>query len=205
MLKDKKAAKSFFSAIIENETLELDTNNLYCNFHDRENEKNPVFWLYSTAKITTANGKYKKILVEVKKSVLNSDILNFNGYCKQPDYEKPLPVYTVMIIEQGIDIPNGPSIESGYVVTDVMSGETLTNVNISFLPYIHDKSWIFQICYINNGGRNDVERLMSLFKRENGYIIDVNEEDFPKSYHPVIHRLHAALENEDVRTAMEKE
>ncbi|MDR0682807.1 MAG: hypothetical protein LBG15_13325 [Dysgonamonadaceae bacterium] len=212
MLEDEKVLKSFVSAAIKKEVLTLDKNSFYCNFRNCEGkqleEQDPVYWLYSNANIVDDDGSEKNVVIEVKKSKFNSDILRFRDRhrCRRPgSYTKTWPIYTIMIIEDGIDAPESPLLVSSYVIEDVISNTTLPSAPLlDLMPDLNDIKWIFQICYIEQNS-SEIERLMSLFKRENGYVIDVNEEDFPESYRSVLQRLHAALENENVRSEMEKE
>jgi predicted RNase H-like nuclease (RuvC/YqgF family) len=57
--------------------------------------------------------------------------------------------------------------------------------------------------------RNDLEKLLSIFDQENRtrshYILNVNADDFPEAYRPIIDRLIRAAVNEDVQIEMEME
>jgi hypothetical protein len=57
--------------------------------------------------------------------------------------------------------------------------------------------------------RNDLEKLLGIFDQTNRtqspYILNVNEDDFPEMYRPVIRRLRMAAESEDIQTEMELE
>jgi hypothetical protein len=227
MMEDEKVAKSFLSAIIGEEVIELDfaaqertiRNSLTPKKGNDEGKCLTVCRYDFSAKIALPGGGFKTVLIELQKAKLASDIMRFrrylgrnyqdanNTYGETRD-EKARQIYCIFLLGYDIGIPGRTVIQVDYTAKDVTTNEDLITAN-EFIQSLHHRSWIVQIEQLKQRRRNDLEKLLSIFDQENmtrnHHILNVNEDDFPEIYRPVIRRLRMACESEDIQIEMEME
>jgi hypothetical protein len=231
MMEDEKVARSFLSAIIGEEVVELDFASGEHTVRRGAPEKKvrkkaegeelclTVCRYDFTARIATAGGGFRTVLIELQKAKLASDIMRFRRYLGR-HYQNPAntygkknerkarQIYCIFLLGHDIGIPDRPVIQVDYKSTDVTTQEDMSVAN-EFIRSLHHRSWIVQIGQLRQRRRNDLEKLLSIFDQENRtknhYILNVNEEDFPELYRPIIRRLRMASESEDIQIEMEME
>jgi hypothetical protein len=80
---------------------------------------------------------------------------------------------------------------------------------MEFIESLHYRSWIVQIDQLKQHRRNGLEKLLSIFDQTNRsmnhHLMNVNEEDFPEMYRPIVRRLRMAAESGDIQIEMEME
>jgi uncharacterized protein (DUF3084 family) len=112
------------------------------------------------------------------------------------------------LLGYGIGIPESPVIRVDSKVEDVTTNKALHGPN-EFIESLHHRSWIVQTEQLKYHRRTDLEKLLSVFDQENRtknhHILNVDEDDFPEEYRPVIRRLRMASESEDIQIEMEME
>jgi hypothetical protein len=236
MMEDKKVAKSFLSAIIGEEVLELDFSaqeytypthikkNVASQEDKKETGETPKQFLTVcrfdfSAKIAIPDGGYKTVLIELQKAKMASDIMRFRRYLglhyqnenhtyPHAGEQKARQIYCIFLLGHDIDIPGRPVIQVDYNTKDVTTSEDVNATN-EFIQSLHHRSWIVQIEQLKQRRRNDLEKLLSIFDQDNitqnHHILNVNEDDFPESYRPLIRRLHKAQESEKIQRGMEVE
>ncbi|MDR2389162.1 MAG: hypothetical protein LBD89_05175, partial [Tannerellaceae bacterium] len=228
MMEDEKVAKAFLSAIIGEEVLELDfTGQEHTLRHPLEKEEEKEEKLFLTvcrfdfsAKIQLPGGGFKTVLIELQKAKLASDIMRFRRYVglhyQNPNNvygneknRKARQIYCIFLLGYDIGIPGCPVIQVDCKTVDATTQKELTETKNEFIQSLHHRSWIIQIDQLKQRRRNDVEKLLTIFDQENRtrnhHILNIDEEDFPERYRPVIRRLRKAYENDDVQTEMEME
>jgi hypothetical protein len=226
MMEDEKVAKSFLSAIIGEEVIELDfaTQERTVRKHPSVQKKDDDICLtvcrYDfSAKIALSGGGFKTVLIELQKAKFASDIMRFRRYLGR-NYQdanntygekedgKARQIYCIFLLGYDIGIPGRTVIQVDYTAKDVTTNEDLITDN-EFIQSLHHRSWIVQIEQLKRHQRNDLEKLLSVFDQENRtknhHILNVNEDDFPEIYHPIIRRLRMACESEDIQIEMEME
>jgi hypothetical protein len=229
MMEDEKVVKTFLSAIIREEVMEL---NFATQEHTaRVRPKNPVegdadrniFTVCRfdfAAKIATSGGGYKTVLIELQKAKLASDIMRFrrylginyqksdNIYIDEHGKEKSRQIYCIFLLGYDIGIPDCPVIEVDTQVRDATTSATFT-VSNEFIQGLHHRSWIVQMVHLKKRRRNDMEMLLSIFDQENRtqnhHILNIDEDSFPEAYRPIIRRLRMAAESENMQGEMELE
>jgi hypothetical protein len=232
MMEDEKAAKSFLSAIIDEEVLELDfaaqertLRRSLSNQTVMADEEEKLFLTVCrfdfSAKILTPDNTFKTAMIELQKAKIASDIMRFRRYLglhyQNPnntygseENKKACPIYGIFLLGYDIGISDRPIIHVNYNYED---GVTKQNFDIDttneFIQSLHHESWIIQINQLKQSRRNDLEKLMSIFDQKNRtanhHILNVNEDEFPDMYRPIIRRLRMASESEDIQTEMELE
>jgi hypothetical protein len=164
-----------------------------------------------SAKIALPNGGFKVVLIELQKAKLSSDIMRFRRYLGvhyQDSTKKASQIYCIFLLGYDIGISGRPIIQVDTTIKDGTTKENLTETN-DFIQSLHHRSWIVQIDQLKQRRRNDVEILLSVFDQENRtrnhHIMNIDENDFPETYHPLIRRLRMASESEDIQIEMEME
>jgi hypothetical protein len=229
MMEDNKVAKAFLSAIIGEEVLELNFSAREHTIHippNAERKEEPlindtVCRFDFTAQIALPDGKQKTVLIELQKAKFASDIMRFrrylgvhyqdanNEYKSADGRRKARQIYCIFLLGHDIGIPGCPVIEVDAKAKDVTTKEQLDAAN-EFIESLHHRSWIVQILQLKQRRRTDLEILLSIFDQNNRtkmnhYFLNINEDDFPEIYRPVIRRLRMASENEDMQYQMEME
>jgi hypothetical protein len=97
-------------------------------------------------------------------------------------------------------------LEVNQNVTDSATGNVVDGNKNEFIESLHHRSWIIQIPQLKERRRNNIETLLSIFDQDNlsadHHIKNVNEEDFPEEYRPIIRRLQMAQSTSEVRQQM---
>jgi hypothetical protein len=231
MMEDETVAKSFLSAIIEEEVVDLD-------FASREHtvrtpagkpvsrkEKNDddsgvcltVCRYDFSARIAVPGGGFKIVLIELQKAKLASDIMRFRRYLGRSyqdadnvygDSRKARQIYCIFLLGYDVCLQGQTVIRVDYTARDVTANKDLSSTN-EFIQSLHHRSWIVQIGQLKQRRRNDLEKLLSVFDQDNRtknhHILNVNEDEFPEEHARIIRRLRMACESEDVQLEMEME
>jgi hypothetical protein len=232
MMEDDRVARAFLSAIIGEEVVELkfaagEHTLRISTDKDRKKARRDkpavnftVCRFDFSAQIALPDGGYKTVLIELQKAKLASDIMRFrkylgihyqnpsNSYDSGNGRRKARQIYCIFLLGHDIDIPDCPVIRVDSEAIDVTTNENLDAAN-EFIQSLHHRSWIVQIMQLKRRRRNDLEKLLSVFDQDNltqnHHILNVNEDDFPESYRPVIRRLRQASESEEMQKDMEIE
>jgi hypothetical protein len=215
MMEDEKVAKSFLSAIIGEEVLEVDFSYrkpivLPEAVKKKEEEKETVFLTVCRfdfiAKISLPGGDFKTVIIEVQKAKLSSDIMRFRRYREryfQNTADTYDSIYCIFLLTCEAGFTGHPLIQldaNSRRVQDVTTKEDLYAGDNEFVQSLHYRSWIVQIDQIKQQCRNDIEKLLSIFDQNrlakshytfNNYILKVDEDDFPEIYSHIIHHLWA--------------
>jgi hypothetical protein len=233
MMEDEKVAKSFISAIIEEEVVELDlpATRKYALIEkegeERERLSIRVCWVKFSAKIALQGGGFKSVTIELQKAKFSSDIMQFHRHLKWlhkqhknlnntyvvGDEKKDSQIYCIFLLGYNIGYRGYPvlQIDPGGV-KDFATKEYLPG-NIGsdneFVQTLNHLSWIVQIDQLKQRRCNDIEKLLNIFDQGNctkdHHIMDVNKEDFPDIYRPIIRCLCMASKDEQIMIEMEME
>jgi hypothetical protein len=221
MMEDNAVAKIVVSSIIGEEVLELEPKP-----QERTREKLQiggddnsltVYRLDFSAKIKIPNGQ-KLIHIEMQKASLPTDIPRFRRYLGE-QYIDPnnnintqsgtigLQIYCIYFLGKDLGI-DAPVLEINTNVKDVATSEII-NTKSDFIDSLHHKSWIVQISCLKERRRNELEQLLAVFDQSNitrdWHILNVNEEDFPEKFRPIIRRLKSAASDSKVKKQMKAE
>jgi hypothetical protein len=231
MMDDETVAKAFLSAIIEEEVLELNFASQERTFRRPLNKLEPptaeedeklfltVCRFDFSAKILTPDNKFKMAMIELQKAKLASDIMRFRRYLglhyQNPnntygseENKKACPIYGIFLLGYDIGIHDCPIVHVDQNIKNSLTKKKLKITN-EFVQSLHHESWIVQINQLNQSSKNNLEKLLSIFDQKNRtanhHILNVNEDEFPDIYHPIIRRLRMASESEDIQIEMELE
>ena len=215
MMEDLKVAKTFISAIIGEEVLELKFCPQELTIKYKEDSRTVVRMDF-LARIKTPDGK-KAVIIEMQKAQTSFDVKRFrryigkqyassdNIYKDKNKNEHARQIYCIFFLGDGVGVPNIPVLTITNLVKDRKTGKEI-DLHNEFIESLHHKSWIVQIPYLKKHRRDDLEKLLSIFDQSNiadsNYILKVNENDFPEQYRHIIRRLKQAAENEEIEEQM---
>jgi hypothetical protein len=224
LMEDNKVARKFISTIIGEDVIELSfaPQEYIRESDDDVSEKSwSVYRLDFVARIRTEEG-LKTIMIEVQKISLNTDIMRFRRYLGSQYQNKEnsyiddstksvhsMPIYCIFFLGDGLDVKGVPVITVNPCVTDLATGQELTDLHNEFVESLHHRSWIVQVPELKGRRRNEVEILLSIFDQANRMndhrILNFKEEHFPEEYRPIIRRLQQAAASKEIREAMQIE
>jgi hypothetical protein len=221
MMEDNTVAKLLVSSIIKEDVTELEPKpqertreNLQTGSDD---SSLTVYRLDFSAKIKTPDGQ-KLIHIEMQKASLPTDIPRFRRYLGEqyidpnnniitPSGTVGLQIYCIYFLGKDFGI-DAPVLRINPNVIDDATSEII-NVKSDFLDSLHHKGWVIQINCLKERRRNELEQLLSVFDQSNitkdWHILNVNEEDFPEKFRPIIRRLKSAASDKDVKRQMKTE
>lgn len=227
MMKDKKVAKLFLSAIIDEEIVEL-------QFESTETEvpiKESIIVLRMDFKATIrqVDGSHKVIIIEIQKAKLHTDIMRFRRYLGQQysdadnsikvvlkngevEKKEAIPILSIYFLGHKLDKASDiPVIKVERQYVDVATGEIIKEKEKFIESLTHD-SFIIQIPNIKEPRRTELEKLLYIFDQNNidksqgnHHLLDIKEEDYPERYRLIIRRLLHAFANPKVRETMTAE
>jgi hypothetical protein len=223
MMSDSKVAKTFLSAIIGEKIVELEFSPTEYTLDpeadktqlNRALEQITVGRFDFAAKIEIENGGYKTVIIELQKAKFATDIMRFRRYLGtmyqsadntyDKDRMKARQIYCIYLLNYEIGLSDSPIIKVDYKVSDLTTGEELTNKN-EFIESLNHKSWIVQVKQLKEKRRNELENLLSIFDQDNitsdRHILNVDESQIPEEYRHIIRKLREACESKKVRDTM---
>ncbi len=219
LLNDNKVAKIFLSAILEEEIVDLEYRPKEVR---TETEKSTltVYRMDFSAKIKTAEGDHRLVIIEIQKAKYHTDIMRFrkylgsqyadpnNMYVEEEGVKYALPIISMYFLGHSLKHTEAPVIKVKRNYYDMATGEELKEKEEFIESLTHD-SYVIQIPKLKEKRRNELEILLSIFdqgeSRSNNHILNIREEDFPEKYHSVIRRLQRAIAEAKVRDTMDLE
>ena len=223
MMEDNAVAKLLVSSIIGEEVVSLDpkpqehTTEIAAAQDDKPSLT--VYRLDFSAKIKTPDG-HKLIIIEMQKASVPADIKRFRNYLGEQYSDtgnsttlengrlEPLRIYSIYFLGDDLKICDTPVLSVFPEVRDVAT-QKIIKERSRFIELLNHKCWIVQISCLKKRRRNELEVLLSVFDQENRtgdhHILNVNEEEFPEKYRPLIRRLKMAASNKEVKKQMKDE
>jgi hypothetical protein len=224
LMEDNEVARKFVSTIIGEEVIELSFSPQ--EYVNREDEIPNKLWAYSrldfTARIRTNEG-LKAVMIEVQKVSLGTDILRFRHYLglqyqeqkeriitKDKELYRAIPIYCIFVMGEGIGIDGVPLVKVNMQVDPVQNYGMLKEETKDFLTNLFHRTWIVQVPELKNRRNDKVEVLLSIFDQTNRIandhrLLNIQEENYPEEYRPIIRRLERAAGNKTIRKAMLEE
>ncbi|MDR1341185.1 MAG: hypothetical protein LBK58_14195 [Prevotellaceae bacterium] len=147
-----------------------------------------IFRLDFMASVRTADGKHKKILIEVQKSWDTMDVVRFRKYLGKQYTRKEiidgketvLPITTIYILGNNLPEIECPCVKTGRVSTDMRDRKPV-NAKAEFIELLTHDSYVIQAGRITDVRyTTNLDRLLSIF--EQNYFV-VQGSDVIKEYH----------------------
>jgi len=221
LMKDEKVAKLLLSAIIGREVISLDFRPTKHSF--TLGEVLTVMRMDFSARIQDKDGNQELIILELQKAKFHTDILRFRRYLGEqyiskdnvvmepsPEipYRRALPILSIYFLGHPLDHIKAPVVRVNRTYTDAATGEKIEEKEEFIESLTHD-SIIIQIPYLQGRRRTELEQLLALFDQSNTakdyHILNINEDEFPERYRPLVRRLQMAIADPVVRQTMTAE
>ncbi len=219
LMEDKKIAKIFLSAIIEEEILSLDflPKEQTLILEDRSFTVQKMDF---SAKIKTKDGE-KQVIIEIQKAKFATDIIRFRRYLGEQysrkenlkkmvntEFDKPIPIISIYFLGYKLETLTNPIIKIKRRYYDGITNEEI-HEREEFIECLTHDSYVIQIPYLRKKYRNEVEQLLSVFDQSNitsdNHILNIDASGFPKKYEKIIRRLQQAIAEQEVREIMDVE
>lgn len=233
LMEDSKVAKIFLSAVtgLEIVHLEFMPRELVVDKSRPEQDKFltalnlSVYRLDFSARVREANGSDKLIIIELQKSKFAHEPMRFRKYLGKQymndslfqwirestgrEYKVGIPILPIYILGEKLPgFEDIPVIHVDNCIRDSYTKEILGEGNHFIMSLFHE-GVIINVPALSQKRRNELEKLLSIFDQnnrlENHHILNVKETDFAEQYRPIIRRLQAANQTEEVRSIMDIE
>jgi len=228
LLQDTKIAKLVLGTMIGHkiEELELRPTELPTVVEGRERPPVTVYRLDFAARIRQDDGTTRLILLEIQKAKLHTDILRFRRYLgknylsgenyeevSEPKtgilYKKALPIYTIYLLGHLLDHNRDEPVirlqPTRLNYAETSNGKPLEDDE--FIRALNHDCTILQIPALKKRRRNRLEILLNLFDQaqvtsDSTQVIEINEEEYPAEFRPIIRRLLMAIADKKIRQKM---
>lgn len=226
LMEDNKVAKMFLSAIIDEKIITLDFRPqefVLEIIKDGIKESVPQWTVYRmdfNAKVQLTDGNEKKIIIELQKARLTTDIMRFRRYLGSQYTNKEnyyiqngkkisLPILSIYFLGEGLERIKGyPIIHVKRDYIDKVNNSSI-NQQDEFIESLSHDSYIISIPDLTKKRKTELEAILSIFDQSERdgthHILNVKEEDFPAKYRSIIRRLQKAKEIKKIRDIMDVE
>ena len=149
-----------------------------------------VIRLDFAATIQTANGEFKKVLIEIQKAKDSADVMRFRHYLAENYKRKdsiiednkrqtaPLPIITIYLLGFNLHETEAVAFRVGRSYYDMIDKKAM-NVKVTFAEYLTHDSYIVQIGRITGKTKTRLEKILSVFEQR--YFIN-SETKITKNY-----------------------
>jgi len=219
LLEDRRVAKLLLSTILDEEILDI---NIQPTEHSIELERPPltVYRIDFSAKIRSGSGE-QLVLIELQKAKFAQDLFRFrrylgNHYANRENQTTdpktgrtvPIPIITIYFLGEAISELNAPVIKVNRECIDIATGERFTK-KVQFIECLTHNSFIIQIPHLKEKRRTELEKLLLFFDQSNAiedkHTLSIHEDQIPQQHHLLLDRLRRAIEDQNIRGAMDVE
>ncbi len=219
LMEDKRIAKLIISALIELEVIDLEFKpQVFAK--DIKEKILTVYRIDFKARIKLKDGSEQIVLIELQKAKFPADIMRFRRYLGNQYAHKDnamvineqaeiyaLPIITIYFLGYPLDTyPNIPIIKVARQYIDHGTKQVIGHKKEYFIESLTHDSIIIQIQAIKSKNRRTrLEQALSVFEQSKVHEVDINEENYPEEYKPIIRRLTKAFANPEIREIMDAE
>ena len=220
LMADNAIAKKIISLIIGEEIETLDFRPTeYSDEVDKAGTSLTVYRLDFAATIKVSDSSYKRIIIEIQKAKLPTDIMRFRNYLgkqytdknnvyEQDGRQKACPVLSIYILGHRLERLHLPVVKVQRSYIDNVSGES-ASIKEDFIESLTHDSFIIQIPELRKKRRNLLEKVLSIFEQPPSgvtpHFLDFSESDYPAEYREVVRRLLKAGAEPRIRQTMDVE
>jgi hypothetical protein len=217
-MEDSKVAKLLISKIIGQTIDKIELRPQEISVRNESLCKYTVYRMDFSALVQTPQGQ-KTIIVEVQKAKQPGDIIRFRKYLGS-QYSNPensylsdkttcgIPIISIYFLGYALNEIEAPVLHVQRQYKDIATGE-IYDLHDEFIEGLTHDCFVVQSTRLKKRRRNELEIILSVFDPDNAadseHILNVNEEDFPEKYRPIIRRLQMAAESKELREAMQLE
>ncbi len=214
LMSNDKLARKVLSTILEQEVVELELAQQEVIVTDEERHFT-LFRLDFKAVISDEKGRKEKVLIELQKSKLPTNLLRFRSYLgsaysrKKQSKEKEtvlLPIIAIYILGYNVvDIPVMAALIDRKVID--VSTKKEVKVNSDFINLLTHKAYAIQVKRLPEKRKTQLEKFMTLFNQawisDKNYILDL--EEVPKEFEDIAAYLHRPLADKKILSKLEAE
>ncbi len=219
LMSNDKLARKVLSVILEKEVLELELSQQEVVVEDEE-RRFTLYRLDFKAVILDENGRREKVLIELQKSKLPTNVLRFRNYlglaythktkAKHPvtlvDQDSALPIISIYILGYNVeDIPL-TAVKVDRKIMDMSRHEEL-HIESDFIDLLTHTCYILQVRRLPEQRRSRIEQFLTLFNQawvmEEKYILDLQE--VPEGFEDIAEYLQRPLQEEELRAKLRAE
>ena len=217
LMSNDRLAKKVLSVILEKEVLELELQPQEVVIED-ELRRFTLYRLDFKATIRDENGRREKVLIELQKSKLPTNVLRFRNYLGLAYMQKNaalpgknterdvLPIISIYILGYNVqDIPV-MAVRVNHKITD-LSRQAELDIRSDFIDLLNHTSYVLQVRRLPPERQSRIERFMTLFNqawvKEKGYILDL--EDVPQEFKDIAEYLQKPLLENDIQEKLRAE
>lgn len=182
-----------------------------------------VYRLDFSARIQTPDGHQRQVIIEIQKAKFATDIMRFRRYLgaqyqkKEHTYTRrvhgktttiAMPIVSIYFLGYPLEHTDAPVIKVARTYSDATTGQKI-RAREDFIESLTHDSYVIQIPHLRPDHQSDIEQLLSVFDQHrataNAHILNINEEELPEKYRPIIRRLQRAIAEPDVQETMDAE
>ncbi len=167
-----------------------------------------VYRLDFLAEIKTLEGT-KKVLIELQKAKLSTDIMRFRRYLGEQYTKDSLPLITIYFIGYAFDNTLPGVIEVARVYRDRLNNRTIERKTNEFIDSLTHDSFVIQLFELKTPMQNRLEKVLSIFSQATERLKDhIVYYDFPTDddlQNQIVRRLNYAASDETLKRQMDLE
>ena len=171
------------------------------------------------ARVRTANGCLRQVLIELQKAKAPTVVARFRRYLGEQLRDGggllddadggAVPIIAIYLLGYDLGLSEEPVIDVCPDVRERRTGRRLDAAH-PFVASLHHRSHIVQIPRLAQRRRNDLERFLSIFDQAqqaagDGHVLRIEESAYPEEWGFVLRQLRSAMAEEGVRRSMEAE
>ena len=221
LMQNNEVAILILSTILEEEIIALDLlpQETAVTLDKPENRSFTVYRLDFSARIRSANGEEKHVIIEIQKAKFAADIMRFRRYLGD-QYKKgfpvesekapeAIPIVSIYFLGYKLEHARSSIIKVYRTYRDGVTGEELPDREEFIESLTHD-SIVIQIPYLGPERGNAAEKLLAIFDQhrkieQDGHLLEVDEREYPDEYRQVVRLLNGAVSEPEIRKTMEVE
>ena len=182
-----------------------------------------LFRMDFAARVRTAEGQERQVLIEIQKAKAPTVIERFRAYLGQ-QYASPenlaltdagrrmaVPLVTIYLLGYRLGLSEESVVDVHPCVRERRTGREL-DPGHPFIEGIQHRTHIVQIPHLASSPRNELERFLAIFDqglvpawRTDNHVLSIDESAYPADCAFVLRQLRGAIEQEDVRRYMQGE
>ena len=220
LMQNERIAKKVLTIILDQEIEDLQLSPQETTYADEEKRLN-YFRLDFKAIITDENGEKKKVLIELQKSKLASDMIRFRRYLgasymkadlqvedAKVAYVEAYPIITVYILGYNLEEVPYLAVNVNHQVIDAVSKKPV-KVKSYFIDHLNHRSHILQVRRLPPERKTRLEKFMLFFNQawcsQEKYIINLKEDELLPEFADIAKHLREPLMDEELRRQLELE
>ena len=181
-----------------------------------------LFRMDFAARVRTADGRARQVLVEIQKAKAPTVVERFRRYLGEqyasrnnvvPDGRggsEAVPLVTIYLLGYDLGFSDEAVLDVCPRVTERRTGRVL-DAGHPFVEGIHHRSHIVQIPRLSRNGEDELSRFLTIFDQgravagRDNHVLGIEEGEYPARWGFVLRQLQRAMAEEEVRRYMDGE